>query len=337
MTEQTKKEWDEILAEDIYIYGAGKTAEKICRFLLERGGDVKGFVVTDVKDNPSELLDRKVEDIHFFTQKEACILVPHMWVYRDEIAALLKQLGFVNVRLIAQLLAKTQFENLSVDVDWREDVSDDEHVEIRKQVLGILEENSPEFGGTGLPLQSLERIGLKGGRSTENRIEEYELRTILKAGDDVLDIGCNTGFLDIEVAGLVHSVTGVEYDKNLVRVAELVQDYLNISNCCFYSGDFREWYKQSDKVYDVIFSFAVHHWLNLSPQEYVAILDHLLKEEGYICFESHIYGTDEKANEIRRRLREMGYQIICDKKVGSCDLMKRERDYILFKKCLVKV
>lgn len=333
MAGATKREWDEILRQDIYVYGAAKTAERIYNFLSERGGKVKGFLVTERKDNPAQLLDLPVEDIHVFKNKEACILVPHLGTYKEEIAALLESLGFGNVYLIAQLMARTMLEESEgcASSDYVcENEADDGHSGIRKQILEILQEGIPDFGGV-VPYQSLEMIGLKAGRPTEKRIEEYGLRQILKAEDDVLDIGCNSGFFDILVAGLVHSVTGVEYDKTLVRVGELVRDYLKVPNCVFYNGDFKEWYKRTDrKLYNVIFSFAIHHWLDLSPQDYCVILDSLLKEEGYICFESHIYGMDEEADKCRQKLLEMGYQIICDKKVS--DGGTEEREYILFKK-----
>lgn len=331
MTDTAKKEWDEILSQDIYVYGAAKTAKRIHNFLLEHGGKVKGFLVTERKDNPAKLLDLPVEDIHVFKNKKACILVPHMGTYKEEIARLLESLGFVNVYLIAQLMAKTELEenkNNNLFANMCEE--NDEHSEIRKQVLAILHDGIPDFGGV-MPYQSLEMIGLKCGRPTERRIEEYGLRQILKAEDDVLDIGCNSGFFDILVAGLVHSVTGVEYDESLVKVGELVRDYLKVPNCVFFKGDFKKWYKQAHrKSYNVIFSFAIHHWLDLSPQEYCVILDSLLKEEGYICFESHIYGMDDEADKCRQKLLEMGYQIICDKKVS--DGGSEEREYILFKK-----
>lgn len=332
----TKNEWDTILSQDIYVYGAAKTAERIYNFLSERGGRVKGFLVTEGKDNPLQLLGLPVEDIHIFKNKEACILVPHMGTYKEEIARLLESLGFMNVHLTAQLMARTMLEenkDHAPSLNVCED-KNDRHSGIRKQVLDILHEGLPDFGGV-MPYQSLEMIGLKGGRPTEKRMEEYGLKEILRPEDDVLDIGCNSGFFDILVAQFVHSVTGVEYDKSLVRVGELVRDYLEVPNCAFYNGDFKDWYKQTNMKFDVIFSFAIHHWLNLSPEEYVTILDGLLREEGYICFESHIYGMDEEANVCRQKLREMGYQIMCDKRIS--DGASEEREYILFKKCLVKV
>ncbi len=333
MASAVKKEWDEILSQDIYIYGAAKTAERIYQFLLERGGNVKGFLVTEGKANPSQLSGLPVEDIHNFKHKESCILVPHMGTYKEEIDGLLKSLGFRNVHLIAQLMARTELEE-NQPVNMCENEGNDRHSKIRKQILEMLQEGLPDFGGV-MPYQSLELIGLKGGRSTEKRIEEYGLKEILKPEDDVLDIGCNSGFFDILVAKSVHSVTGVEYDKTLVKVGELVRDYLKVPNCVFYNGDFKKWYKQADKAYDVIFSFAVHHWLDLSPQEYVSILDSLLKGDGYIVFESHTYGMDEEADQCRRKFQEMGYQIICDKRIKDGDT--QEREYILFKRYSVKV
>lgn len=339
MTSETKREWDSIISQDIYIYGAAKTATELYSFIIKQGHkNIRGFLVTESKDNPEQLLGLPVMDIHVFENKEANILVPHLGAYKEQIVRLLKTLGFVNVYLVGQLMTKTLWEEKRIvrEINVIEDEADqkreDENKNMREHILKILKDGSPDFGGV-IPYQSMEKIGLEGMRPTEYRIREYGLREILKPEYNVLDIGCNSGFLDMSIAGCVYSVTGIEYDKNLVKVGELVKDYLKVKNCVFYTGDFNEWYKQINTTYNVIFSFAIHHWLNLSPQEYVEILDTLLEKDGYICFESHIYGTDNKFDECYKKFRELGYRVICDKKINDSGL--QEREYLLLQKAAI--
>lgn len=336
MTDATKREWDSIINNETYIYGAAYGAATLYSFILQQNyKGVKGFLVTSSRDNPEQLLGLPVEDIHGFSNKEANILVPHMGVYKEQISNLLYTLGFKNVYLIGQLITKTKFEERGlVDENsktegWIDEKMVSKNKDIQKQILDILKEGSPDFG-VMMPYQSLELIGLKGLRPTEDRIREYGLREILKDDDDVLDIGCNSGFFDLSIANLVHSVTGIEYDNSLVRIAELVKKYLEIPNCTFYNDDFNNWYKNKETTYDVIFSFAIHHWLNILPQRYVEILNSLLNKDGYICFEAHNYGSDAEFDECYKWFQHLGYRTIFNKKINDTGF--DERQYILLQK-----
>lgn len=330
MTDKTKREWDMIISRQVYIYGAANTAETLYHFILEQGyKSVKGFLVTEIKDNPEQFLGLPVEDIHNFTNREAYILVPHMGVYKEQISDLLRALGFKNVYFVGQLMTRTKLEERGFFEADKAAEENTKNVHIQNQILDILKEGTPDFGGV-MPYQSLELIGLKGVRSTEHRIQEYGLREVLRVDDDVLDIGCNSGFFDISIANLVHSVTGIEYDHNLVRIAELVKNYLKISNCDFYNMDFNDWYKDVTATYNVIFSFAIHHWLNIAPRKYVAILNRLLRKDGYICFESHIFGKDPEFDECYEEFQRLGYRTISIKNINDNGL--QERQYILLQK-----
>lgn len=343
MTNELKKEWELIVAQpNLYIYGAAKTAEMLYEFITQMGykENIKGFLVTNSEKNAKEVCGLPVSDVHCFSDKEVSVLVPHMGVYKEQICKLLESLAFNNIYLIGQLRVRTAQEEREYivpahrEIGWeiynqKPKTEKEKDAGIREQILTILQEGNPDFGGVR-PYQSLEIIGLQGIRPTEYRIREYELRRILKEQDDILDIGCNSGFLDISIAREVRSVTGVEYDNSLVKVANLVANYLKISNCTFYNSDFNEWYRNTSTSYNVIFSFAIHHWLNLDSKEYVAIIDQLLREGGYVCFESHIYGADIEFEECYKKFLELGYGIVCEKKINDDGL--QERQYVLFRK-----
>lgn len=340
MRDEIKKEWDFVISQKTYIYGAAKTAKELYSFILEEGYEgIKGFLVTERDNNPNQLLGLPVEDIHNFNDRDAHILVPHLGRYKEQISVLLSSLGFQNVFLIGQLMTRTMIEEKrhtkAVGGDGNRKTEEElkKDLQIKNQIFDIFKDGSPDFGGV-MPYQSMELIGLEGMRPTEYRIQEYGLKTILSRKDDVLDIGCNSGFLDMSISNLVHSVTGVEYDKNLVKAAELVKDYLKISNCTFVNGDFNDWHKRQTMTYHVIFSFAIHHWLDIVPSEYVNILDKLLRSRGYICFESHIYGTDVEFDQCYEEFQKLGYRTIYDKRINDSGL--QEREYLLLQKINAK-
>jgi trans-aconitate methyltransferase len=150
---------------------------------------------------------------------------------------------------------------------------------------------------------------LKGTRPSAYRIRKYGLEQYLGEDVNVLDIGCNSGFLDMSIATRVKTITGVEYDKTLVEIADCVKDWLHMDNCSFVNGDFNEWYKTNETCFGLIFSFAIHHWLNIRPEEYADRLDKLLKKGGYVCIESHElnWRADEEYTACVDILRDRGY------------------------------
>lgn len=320
-------EWLDLFEKegDFYIYGAANTAKQILKMAMDTGvsDKIKGFVVTDGEDNPEYVERLPVVDIHKLQDKQANILVPHAGVFKREIYLLLESLGFNNVNSIhkftyfiiggRQIIADSCMEkakererkyNVSKSYADRE-----KDTALREQVVRIRNEGQPDFG-QGQFYQSFEQIGLTGTRPTLYRVEKYGIKDFLDKNQDVLDIGCNTGFLDMEIASLVQTVTGVEYDKSLVDVANCVKERVAVDNCTFINSDFHDWYRGNKKTYNVIFSFAIHHWLNLTPEEYVKKIDNLLKEEGYLCFESHDMRVGDKEYEECLALwLSMGYVI----------------------------
>lgn len=343
MTDELKKEWISVVeCSDVYLYGAKKMAEKLYTLIsiLGKGykNQIKGFLVTDGKENVQELCGLPVHDVHVFQDKSVRILVPHMGIYKEQIVDTLNLLGFYNVFSVCKLLERTlQEEREAIDnikVGWetynkKAEIDKLRDISIREKIIDILQKGQPDFGGIK-PYQSLELIGLDGIRPTEYRIREYGLREILNAKHNVLDIGCNSGFLDIAISDLVQSVTGIEYDENLVNVANVVKDYLKALNCTFYQGDFVNWYKNTNIHYNAIFSFAVHHWLDISSKEYVVMIDKLLAMEGYLWFESHVYKEDFEYHECCKEFEKLNYRRLFEKKIKDDGI--QEREFVLFQK-----
>jgi SAM-dependent methyltransferase len=334
--ERLLDEWKNIF-EDIdraYIYGAKKTASQIRNLAVNIGAGEKivGYVVTNPDKNPKTLDNLSVIGIHQLNDKKATILVPQMCTYKEEIFSLLDELGFAHVVSVSKFKLMIERKKAAFPYDETIDVirqkweTDEKkktdqvkknEAELREHISTMRRRGEPDFGSDQF-YQSFERIGLYGLRPTSYRIKKYELEQYLNKDMDVLDIGCNSGFLDMSIASEVKTITGVEYDTTLTEIADFVRDWLHIDNCYFVNKDFDDWYKTNKKKWDLIFSFAIHHWLNLPSEEYAARLDVLIKEGGYVGMESHDLsaGEDEEYNKCIETLCRYGY-IICT----ECEIM----------------
>ena len=152
----------------------------------------------------------------------------------------------------------------------------------------VVEESKKVYGLDGSNFyQSLPMLGVNGTRPTDKRIAQYGLKDLLNAKMDVLDIGCNIGFMDMEIASLVRSVTGIELGSGLSRLSKKIASKLNIYNTTFVCADFKEWKNISRRKYDMIFSFANYRWIGLNAQEYVTKIASNIKHGGYVFFEGH--------------------------------------------------
>lgn len=323
------KEWEKIFSEndEVYIYGAAKTAKTFLKLARDTNviNKIGGLVVTDVAENPKEVEGVKVKDIHLLENKNAMILVPHAGIYKREISELLKKLGFNNVCFVQNIfyyIMRLSGKKQNIDDECMDIVKERiyqieknktnedkcKEKQLKKDIEKIRSEGKPDFG-QNIFYQSFEKIGLEGTRPSLYRIIKYGLEEFLEKDQEVLDIGCNTGFLDMMLAEQVGNITGIEYDKSLCKIADYVKNYLRLQNCTFINQEFDKWYVENDKKYDVIFSFAVHHWLNLSAEEYVERVDLLLKAGGYVCFESHIADADIEYEKCLECWDRKGYEV----------------------------
>lgn len=160
-----------------------------------------------------------------------------------------------------------------------------------------LNENSMVSVNKGDFYQSFPMLGINGVRPTDKRIEQYGLKDLLNIKMDVLDIGCNIGFLDLEIASLVRSVTGIEYNPVASRLSKSIANKLNIHNAAFYDYDFKEWENLSRRRYDMILSLDVHQYIDLTPHEYATKIVSLIKPSGLLLFESPDLNLTEEPND----------------------------------------
>lgn len=67
-----------------------------------------------------------------------------------------------------------------------------------------------------------------------------EVAEFFSPDEDVFDIGCGMGFLDMEIAGIVHHITGVDIEERVIRILEEEAMNRNIGNLNGMVSDWKE-------------------------------------------------------------------------------------------------
>ena len=80
------------------------------------------------------------------------------------------------------------------------------------------------FLGSGW-YQGNSQIGINGARNSGERIIRYRILDYLTKDSDCLDIGCNCGFFDIELAKFVNSVKGIDIEERFIDLANKVKEF----------------------------------------------------------------------------------------------------------------
>jgi 2-polyprenyl-3-methyl-5-hydroxy-6-metoxy-1,4-benzoquinol methylase len=180
--------------------------------------------------------------------------------------------------------------------------------------------------GRGDFYQSLEPLLIQGQRPTAQRFAAYGLSSLLRSTQRVLDVGSNCGFVALTAAKHVAEVDGIDEAGHFVAIANIAQGVLRQENCRFQQCRFEDFTPVAP--YDVVFAFAVHHWLGLSMREYAARLHTLLKPGGSLLLESHDLSTHDADWDAKvSTVREVGFEVT---KTGSlCDDGLLARQHVL--------
>lgn len=336
-----RNEWEKIIQEkdNIYIFGAGDVARRIFCLLCEydKQSAVKGFIVSKIDGNPQKIADIDVTTVDDLKDKDANIFVTVSKVYHPEVYDSLKSLGFMNIQEIHKFymleLSSDRNDNIFVESDLIDykiaDQLSEKELLLRNLILELFRKNKQTFGDT-IFYQSYERLGIKGLRPTSKRIEKYGVMDDINVTSKILDIGCNFGFFDLTLADRVKSIVGIEYNEKLVEIAQTVASNLNISNVVFECSDYNDWQSKCVEKYDVIFSFAVHVWLNVSPEVYAKQLYNMLNYGGMLFFESQDISHDIMFDKFCNEFVNHGLSIVRDSMIK--DDGKIERKYVVFRK-----
>lgn len=136
--------------------------------------------------------------------------------------------------------------------------------------------------------QGLEEIGITGAKPSKYRFDQYAVDDIIKNAR-VLDVGSNCGFVACYCAKTAKSVTAIELNPYLNRIARDTIKHLKLNNVDIIDGDFSHF--ETDQIFDAVLSFSNHHTidgnLHMGFENYIKKINELLSPGGYLLFESH--------------------------------------------------
>lgn len=285
----------------VYIFGTGDVADRLYELIKEYDGNdnrVIGFIVSEARfckqDKPKNvIIAGNVLDLSI------PVLVTVNRVYHPDIFNLLKKMGSKAIEVhkffMLELSNKDEIseDNLLCASEGDNSTLTECELACRAKLLELYSKNCQAFGDNRF-YQSFPRLQIKGERPTDVRLEKYGLKEYLSKEVDVLDIGANDGFIDMEISSKVRSVLGIEYNEKLVEIACTAREILKLDNVNFICDDYNHWKIGNQNKYDIIFSFAIHIWIGTSPKEYANDIFQLLNDNGIFFFESQTLENDVK-------------------------------------------
>jgi len=190
------------------------------------------------------------------------------------------------------------------------------HANIRRH-LHEASETWPGYDyGHGYLYQSSPTLALSGRRNTRTRLQALSIAQYVR-GATVLDIGCNSGFISLEIAREAKEVLGFDVNPFLIAVAEDSARYLGLTNTKFLVSSFAEF--STDNRYDAVLSLSNHFTYDgdMYPtiEGYLARCRGWLKPGGTFIFESHTpkfearHGT---IDELRQTLNRHFVQVFTE-------------------------
>lgn len=198
----------------------------------------------------------------------------------------------------------------------------DIHRAFRTQLINYISKNSTSDlydYGEGYFYQSLEKINLSGLRNSKKRIEQYDINSLL-LNKDILDIGCNSGFLLFQLKENYNKIVGIDHNSSLIDLANMTCEYLKQKQISFVKGNFMKY--DFTQKFNVIFSFANHTTFDKgikNSEEYFDKCFNLLLPKGYLFIESH-HPNYENQKEFNKMI----------------DFIIKKHDLVFVKKHLIK-
>ena len=214
-------------------------------------------------------------------------------------------------------------------------LSFDKHKSIRTTIIDSMRNNRNDLYdyGEGFFYQSIPTINLKGLRNTKKRIDKLNLNKYLE-NKSFLDIGTNAGSIPLSLKSNFDNGVGIDYNPSLIKVAQIIQNYLGIKNLEFICDDFLKF--KFNKKFDVILSLANHSTFDKGINNvdlYFKKLNSLLNQNGILILESHnpLYEKHKSFMEIVEKLKE-NYAIINEGIYEFGNFYDQNRIYFILKK-----
>lgn len=160
-----------------------------------------------------------------------------------------------------------------------------------------------QFFGSGNFYQDFPTLGFPGTRACNFRIEKYECKKFIGAEDVVLDIGCNTAFLSMEISKFARYVDGFDSEIELIETANAAKEIAGIENCNFFNQNFN-YLQITENKYDVVLCLAIFEWLikEVGMENFIDQIDRITKPGARIFYESHRMEDEIQINADRMQI-----------------------------------
>ncbi len=207
-----------------------------------------------------------------------------------------KPSAFASIRFsLDALMAPNNARRVSLlnrQKDYTSAIRDEKTLQFHRRVNKHLFEQERSWQehdyGEGYLYQGLKCVGLTGLRDTDGRVDVMGLLDLLK-GVNVLEIGCNTGFISARVASSAANVTGFDINPYLIDVGNEVLAELEINNVRLFASAFEATSFQDR--FGAVLSFANHTTFDgntkQSVESYFRRCYDLIEDGGLFLFESH--------------------------------------------------
>ena len=327
-------------SDNYYIFGNGSVGNRLLLLMKEYGfkNKFKGFIVSN-----SELYNDSSEKYNLYDFRsfefleEGCenvVLMSVSETYHPDVYEICRSRFDCVIDAIKYYsLEFSESDNkvfplTKIEYD-RTVVLDDDKKRIRDKIVEDYFSKNNAFGEKEF-YQRYPSLGIPGTRPTEVRLEYYGLVDVLSIEQNILDIGCNCGFFDMEISKHVNSITALEYDSSMSEFSARTAALLGIFNIDFIPGDFNQWYLENNCSFDVILSFAVHIWIGMDPETYADAICGMMSSGGFLLFESQDYRNDKKFDEFCDAFSRRGLSIKNDGFMVDDGI--HERKFVCFSK-----
>ncbi|MDC3053327.1 class I SAM-dependent methyltransferase [Candidatus Pelagibacter sp.] len=211
----------------------------------------------------------------------------------------------------------------------------DKNRNIRNYLTSTYKKKNNQFFdyGVGYFYQSSNKLGIRGLRDSLYRKKIIDIDNLTK-GKKILDIGTNSGFLLLELENNFDYALGIDYNPQLIEIANKSKEYLEIKNIDFKVQNFEK--DTIKEKFDIILSLANHHTYDKgisSTDLYFEKILSIISDDGFLIFESHhpIIENDEKFHYIIDKYKNK-FQIIKKKKYKINNFFDNGRNLVIMKK-----
>lgn len=128
---------------------------------------------------------------------------------------------------------------------------------------------------------------------------ELLARVDLRPEDRVVDVGCGTGTLAVQIGRRVRSVLGIDNSPAMIRQSEAAAHDAGLANVTFELADLLEF--DAGRAFDLVISNATMHWI-LPPERAYSRLFSLLRPGGRLAVHQGGHGNYEGLHSFTRSL-----------------------------------